>query len=1096
MNKKSLLKIILFILFLIPINSYALEGDYVITSKLSNDMVLDIAGGNAVDNANIQLFTRHGGQNQQWKFVYNEAGYYKILSTKDNNYCLDINNEPYTIKSNVKLSVCSDAETQHFIVEKDNAGYYKISSYDKQYVIDVGGGVAKDRANIQLFTSHDNDNQRFAINKEIEGNKTIEDGIYTISTNNLYMNANSNSIENRVKINFTTLNNSKNQKWKVTYLNNGTYQISSVMDKNYSLDIPGGKKVANTYIQLFQNNYGINQQWIIKDNGNGTYQIISKSNGLNLEASSEISFVNDENNSENQNFKFEVTTTKEEIIIPDGIYTIIAKAKEDMVLDIAGGTAKEDANVQLYTSHDSNNQRWNFVHNDKGYYSIKSENNNNYCLSISTNKFTARNNIGIKKCNNSLEQRWRLKRDSEGYFKIVSDNDEFVLDIAGAKTDNKTNIQLFNDINSLAQRFILNKYVEGTKTIENGVYEITSSNGTNINVAGNANNKTNINVAEKNNSENQKFIITYLENGYYKIESLLDRNYLMDIAGARKTGNTNVQLFSSNGGDNQHWIIKDNGNGTYKIISKLSYMNLDVVNNNILVNEESTSNTQNFTITKTSIGSQVIDDGYYFIDSKLNTKKLIDVAGGTAAENKNVQIFSTNSGLNQKWHFVYIGDGYYKILSNINENYALTMSSDKNIQINTYKDSENQKWIIRRNEDNSYSLINSQFIAVSLYNSKTADKTNLIGIDFNKFDNQKFRLIKTIDGVTTNKLDNGYYSINSIYNDNYVLDVAGGKNQNNANIQIYESNSKKHQKWYFEYHNNYYLIKSGLDDTKALTLDTSNSNVKLYTLNSSYEQQWVLKEVDNGVYRFASNANGQYLSIAEERADNKINILVKPLSESQSQQFRIHKTRLENIVIDISAHNGVVDWDKIKNDGQVYGVILRVAAGSYYIDSKLETNVNALNRLNIPYGVYLYSYAEDQIGTVPGLGTDYEAKLEALRLVTAIKNYNINPTLGIYYDLEVWENKRNINWTSSDYEKLINKFHEVMTAYGYGDWKIYANLSMANSNLYPWRDRITWIAQWNDRCTYTSFYNLWQYTSDGYVDGVPTKVDMNIYYFD
>ena len=329
MNKKSLLKIILFILFLIPINSYALEGDYIITSKLSNDMVLDIAGGNAVDNANIQLFTRHGGQNQQWKFVYNEAGYYKIQSTKDNNYCLDVNNEPYTIKSNVKLSACSDAETQHFIVEKDNDGYYKISSYDKQYVIDVGGGVAKDRANIQLFTSHDNDNQRFAINKEIEGNKTIEDGIYTISTNNLYMNANSNSIDNRVKINFTTLNNSKNQKWKVTYLNNGTYQISSLMNQNYSLDIPGGKKVANTYIQLFQNNYGINQQWIIKDNGNGTYQIISKSNGLNLEASSEISFVNDENNSENQNFKFEVTTTKEEIIIPDGIYTIIAKAKEN-----------------------------------------------------------------------------------------------------------------------------------------------------------------------------------------------------------------------------------------------------------------------------------------------------------------------------------------------------------------------------------------------------------------------------------------------------------------------------------------------------------------------------------------------------------------------------------------------------------------------------------------------------------------------------------------------------------------------------------------------------------------------------------------------
>ena len=239
------------------------------------------------------------------------------------------------------------------------------------------------------------------------------------------------------------------------------------------------------------------------------------------------------------------------------------------------------------------------------------------------------------------------------------------------------------------------------------------------------------------------------------------------------------------------------------------------------------------------------------------------------------------------------------------------------------------------------------------------------------------------------------------------------------------------------------------------------------------------------------------MSIAEDRVENKLNIQTKDFTGLQSQQFRTPRTRLENIVIDISSHNGTVNWDKIKNDGQIYGVILRVAAGSYSVDSKLEENVKALNRLNMPYGVYIYSYAEDQEGTVPDLGTYHEAKLEALRLVKAIKDYNINPVLGIYYDLEVWENKRNSHWTSKEYEKLINNFHEIMVANGYEDWKIYANLSMANSNLYPWRDRITWIAQWNNTCTYTSFYNLWQYTSEGHVDGVPSEnVDMNIYYLD
>ena len=307
MNNKKLLKLLLFLLVLIPIKTYALDGDYVIASKISSDMVLDIAGGTANDNANIQLFTSHSGLNQKWKFVYNEAGYYKILSTQDNNYCLDINSDPYGRKSNVKLSTCSESETQHFIVETDSEGYYKISSYDKQYVLDIAGAIARNNANIQLYESHNNANQRFTINKDVEGTKTIENGIYTISSNNNYLNVNSNSADNRVKMNFTAANNTKNQKWKVTYLNNGTYQISSVLDKNFSLDIPGGKKTPNTYIQLFWNNGGINQQWVIKDNGDGTYQIISKTNGLNLEASSDVSFVNEMNGTENQKFKFEVT---------------------------------------------------------------------------------------------------------------------------------------------------------------------------------------------------------------------------------------------------------------------------------------------------------------------------------------------------------------------------------------------------------------------------------------------------------------------------------------------------------------------------------------------------------------------------------------------------------------------------------------------------------------------------------------------------------------------------------------------------------------------------------------------------------------------
>lgn len=1093
MRNKIVLKIILFILAFIPIKAYALDGDYYVVSKLDNNMAIDVAGGIAKESANVQLYTSHGGQNQKWKFIYNEEDYYKILSTQNNEYCLSID-QSY-LRSNIKLSRCNDTDNQKWILEKDTDGYYKILDYSREYVVDIAGAKPNVKANIQLFTNNDNANQRFALNKEVEGTKTIEDGIYTISTNNLYMNVNNNTIENRVKINFIDANDTKNQKWKITYLNNGLYQISSLMDKNYSLDIPGGKKAPYTNIQMFKNNYGINQQWIIKDNGNGTYQIISKVNGFNLESSTEFSYVNEENNQNNQSFKFELTSSIEEAIVPDGVYIITSKVKSDMVLDVDKGSAKYNTNIQLYKLSYSNNQQWDFIRNEDGYYNIKSKLNSDYCLSVSSSSFTPRNNIVLKECNNLAEQRWRLTRDNEGYYKIISNNEEFLLDVAGARSTNGTNIQLFDDVNSIAQKFTLNRYIEGEKTIDSGVYTITSSNGNNLNIDGNINNKTNINIDTPNDSNNQKFIITYLDNGYYKIETTTKRNYLLDVAGARKVGNTNIQIFQSNSGYNQQWIIKDNGDETYKIISRLNGMNLDVATSNVVVNEENNSITQNFKINKVSIGTKTIEDGYYFIDSKINSKKSIDVAGGIAEENKNVQIFSANSGLNQKWHFEYLGDGYYKILSNIDEDYALTMSANNNIQINKYDNLDTQKWSVIKNDDNSYSIINVSLKALSLHNSNTENKTNILAEDIYYNNNQKFIITKTVEGKTVNNFENGYYTISSSIDNDFVIDVAGGKNENNTNIQIFTSNSKKNQKWYFEYHNSYYIIKSGLDDSKVLTVDSGSNNVKLYSQNNSYNQQWVIKEKD-GNYILASNSNGLYMSISENRVENKLNIQTADYDNLESQIFRISKTRLENIVIDISSHNGTVDWDRIKNDGQVYGVILRVAAGSYSIDSKLEQNVSALNRLKIPYGIYIYSYAEDQVGTVPDLGTSHEAKLEALRMVNAIKNFNINPTLGIYYDLEVWENGNNSNWTSANYEPLINNFHEVMNENGYGDWKIYANLSMANSSLYPWRERITWIAQWNDHCTYTSFYNLWQYTSDGHVDGVNTRVDMNIYYID
>ena len=95
--------------------------------------------------------------------------------------------------------------------------------------------------------------------------------------------------------------------------------------------------------------------------------------------------------------------------------------------------------------------------------------------------------------------------------------------------------------------------------------------------------------------------------------------------------------------------------------------------------------------------------------------------------------------------------------------------------------------------------------------------------------------------------------------------------------------------------------------------------------------------------------------------------------------------------IDVSEHNGNIDWDKVKASGVDFA-ILRVGFihdnGRGRSDYQWERNVSECERLGIPYGVYIYSYAE----------TASHASVEADFVLQRLKGHN--PSYPVYYDLE------------------------------------------------------------------------------------------------
>lgn len=183
-------------------------------------------------------------------------------------------------------------------------------------------------------------------------------------------------------------------------------------------------------------------------------------------------------------------------------------------------------------------------------------------------------------------------------------------------------------------------------------------------------------------------------------------------------------------------------------------------------------------------------------------------------------------------------------------------------------------------------------------------------------------------------------------------------------------------------------------------------------------------------------------------------------------------------VIDVSYHNGVIDWEKVKAAG-VEGAILRCGYGMDQTDQddkQFKRNADECVRLGIPFGVYLYSYAD----------TEQKAKSEAQHALRLVDGYPLQ--YPIYYDLEE-------AGTESGVVNRAKIFCDAIE--GAGHWAgIYCNKSWWDNYLSGLGDRYTkWIARYNNVLGMDGV-DMWQYTSDGSVSGIAGRVDMNHCYRD
>ena len=192
--------------------------------------------------------------------------------------------------------------------------------------------------------------------------------------------------------------------------------------------------------------------------------------------------------------------------------------------------------------------------------------------------------------------------------------------------------------------------------------------------------------------------------------------------------------------------------------------------------------------------------------------------------------------------------------------------------------------------------------------------------------------------------------------------------------------------------------------------------------------------------------------------------------------------------IDVSRHQGNIDWKAAAKDGVDFAII-RVGfrgsgSGTLNTDDRFTENVKGAVSAGIDVGVYFYSQAI----------TEAEALEEAEYVLNIIDGYDIK--YPVFFDWEQPEDEtaRSFNIDYSEITAFAKVFCERIEKAGYKSG-IYFNSVQGylHYDLSDFEDTCLWLAEYDAKPDFYYNFHMWQYSNTGSVAGIDGAVDLNIF---
>ena len=461
-------------------------------------------------------------------------------------------------------------------------------------------------------------------------------------------------------------------------LADGTYNIQSLVNPNYVLDIYGGYTTNGANVQLYRSNDTEAQLFKVTHDSQGYVTFTNVKSGKVLDVYGGTK----KNNQNIWQFSSNGSRAQKWIVKPDGNgYVIISALDSNYVLDLSTGKAVNSSNIQLYTYCGSNAQRWKFSKlvskTDKlnslaqlnknvladGTYVISTALSSNYVLDVYGGYTWNKANVQLFAKNGTDAQAFKVTHDSQGYVTFTNVNSGKVLEVAGSRAGNNANVQQYSLDGSRAQKWVVQKYGSGYTIISaldpNFVLDLSGAlvmNGRNIGLYQNNGSKAQQWNFSKHMTDRERCDLFAAQNkgkmadGVYYIKNK-NVNYALDVYGGSLYGGANVQLYSLNRSNAQKWKITHDSKGyvMFQNVGSGMYLTAGGSGNSANVYQQKQSNGYNqkwIIMFDTNSNLRIV--------SALHSNRVLDIHGGMIRNFSNIQLYDSNNSNAQKWVFEYI----------------------------------------------------------------------------------------------------------------------------------------------------------------------------------------------------------------------------------------------------------------------------------------------------------------------------------------------------------------------------------------------------------------------------------------------------------